>query len=129
MSNVLCWELKQNGRYCKNYRLKNKNKCNMHYEYNQTFLQLLFILSLVSITVYTTLYLDVDVNLYMKNVDLYMKNIDINLHVDNICKYIQTMFIQMYKIDKELIVVYFKMILYYTKAYTTVYYQYLKSYL
>ena len=30
MSLGLCWELKKNGLYCKNYRLKNKKKCRFH---------------------------------------------------------------------------------------------------
>jgi hypothetical protein len=31
MTKVLCWEERPNGRYCKNYRLTGKDKCNNHY--------------------------------------------------------------------------------------------------
>lgn len=31
MAKVLCWEECLDGRYCKNYRLKNKSKCYFHY--------------------------------------------------------------------------------------------------
>jgi hypothetical protein len=35
MAKILCWEEKFNGGYCKNYPLKNKNKCHMHHEYHE----------------------------------------------------------------------------------------------
>ena len=31
MSTELCWDTMSNGRYCKNYKLKSRNKCRMHY--------------------------------------------------------------------------------------------------
>lgn len=31
MAKVLCWEELSNGRYCKNYRLTDKNKCRNHF--------------------------------------------------------------------------------------------------
>lgn len=31
MKKMLCWEECLDGRYCKNYRLKNKSKCRLHY--------------------------------------------------------------------------------------------------
>jgi hypothetical protein len=32
MVKTLCWEEKDNGKYCKNYNIKHKDKCYIHYE-------------------------------------------------------------------------------------------------
>lgn len=51
---TLCWELKDDGKYCKNYNLKYQNKCAHHYKstLKYTFKYMLFILSMYVIIFY-----------------------------------------------------------------------------
>lgn len=49
MTTKLCWDVKSNGKYCKNYKLKNKDRCHTHYEHVSDYISLrfLFILTLM----------------------------------------------------------------------------------
>ena len=47
MATELCWEPKSDGRYCKNYRLRNKSKCHVHYEYVSDYFTLKFLVILM----------------------------------------------------------------------------------
>jgi cytochrome c oxidase subunit IV len=73
----LCWEEKNNGKYCKNYRLDNKTKCRHHNV--DSYLQTYLIVSFLFVTLSTASYYyysqnESDINLY-----IYMT-------INNICK-------------------------------------------
>ena len=66
MTKVLCWQEKDNGKYCKNYRLHNKNKCYVHYEHNNDlFLNLLTRFIVTCMLTYLTY------NIYIDNKDYF----------------------------------------------------------
>ena len=75
MTKVLCWQEKDNGKYCKNYLLHNKNKCYVHYEHNNDlFFNLLTRFIVTCMLTYFTYniyidnkdYFDVTFNIYAK---------------------------------------------------------------
>ena len=117
MSKVLCWELNQNGRYCKNYLLKNKTKCNVHSEDDEDDIKssnytLNFLRLLLFITVIYTVYINVS-------------NVDVDIDVDDVYKYMQAYFIQLYKIDKEIVLAHFGTVYYYINIYKKLLYTFL----
>jgi hypothetical protein len=86
MVKFLCWEEKYNGGYCKNYPLKNKNKCHVHYEYrDNTILLLGIVLSMIIISY-------ISHNYNVREIEIMLKEY----------------FIQLYKIDKNMINLYIK---------------------
>jgi hypothetical protein len=98
MTKELCWEEKYDGKYCKNYRLKYKNKCYVHYDYKENVyfsffksLMIMFILTYISYIVY------VDNNRYL-NTD------NIQIFFESLKEYL----IQLYKLDKNIILLYVK---------------------
>lgn len=91
MSTELCWETKSNGRYCKNYKLKHKNKCRMHYDNTAseyfTFKLVIILLFLLSFNGYI---------FYLENTEL----------VDEQLGILRESIFQLYKSDKNIIPVY-----------------------
>jgi hypothetical protein len=56
MAKVLCWEERSNGRYCKNYKLKGKNKCKNHYVSEVSMHQFLLFIMISYLTFISVLY-------------------------------------------------------------------------
>lgn len=109
MSKVLCWELNRNRRYCKNYLVKNKTKCNVHSDIKSSNYTLNFLRIVLLVSIIYTVY----INVIISNVD-----IDVN----DIYKYVQTYFIQLYKIDKEIVLAHFRTLYYYINIYINLLY-------
>lgn len=88
----LCWKEKNNGKYCKNYRLDNKTKCRHHNveNYLQTYLIVSFLfVSLTSVSYYYYSQNESDVNLYIyMTINSICKNI--NELGYNICSSLET---------------------------------------
>lgn len=85
MAKILCWEEKYNGGYCKNYPVKNKKKCQMHYEYKNNPMLLRLIMTIMTISVISYISYNSEIEIMLKNY-----------------------FLQLYKIDKNMIYVYIK---------------------
>lgn len=94
MAKILCLEKKYNGRYCKNYPVKNKNKCNLHYEYQDNTILLGLIMTIITIMTISTI--------------SYISYISHNYNVREIEIMLKAYFLQLYKIDKNMIFVYIK---------------------
>ena len=96
MAKILCWEEKYNGRYCKNYPLKNKKKCKVHYEYKDNTILLGLIMTIMVIitimTIMTSTVSYISYNYNSSEIEIMLKNY----------------FIQLYKLDKNIINVYVK---------------------
>lgn len=81
MANVLCWEEKYDGRYCKNYPLKNKKKCQMHQETQNVNSIVVLVLILVS-SMYILNYVNsntTDAEIILKEYLLKLYKIDKNM--------------------------------------------------
>lgn len=52
---ALCWELKNNNQYCKNYKLKNHSKCSRHLKVHSKstiYVTFITLFTLITLTVY-----------------------------------------------------------------------------
>lgn len=76
----LCWEEKNNGKFCKNYRLDGKTKCR-HHNVNYFYLHMYLVISFLIITLTTVYYYytlnESEVNLYIyMTINNFCKNIN-----------------------------------------------------
>ena len=104
----LCWNIKTNGRYCKNYKLKNDSACYMHTT-NQSFkenesLSLIYKMFLMLLCV-SSLFV------YKQNEELI--NQWASLMLDSLKEYL----IQLYKTDKNMYYIYLRACSIHLRAY------------
>lgn len=102
MAKMLCWEEKDNGKYCKNYRLKHKDKCYVHYEYDEDDIYLYFLTRFICTILLTCL----SYNVYMDNKEYFDSNFLEDLHIvlENMKHYL----LQLYKVDKNVLIIHVK---------------------
>lgn len=94
MTMELCWEVKQNGKFCKNYTLTHKDKCHVHYDYSQDqrcVVYKFFILFMFSVFTYM---------MYVENKDFMDDKVNLTMNVFR--EYI----LQLYKNDKNTLYIY-----------------------
>jgi hypothetical protein len=92
MAKILCWEEKDNGGYCKNYPLKNKNKCHVHHEYQENIMVQVLVLGMVLSIIIIS----------------YTSYTSYNYNTSDIEIMLKEYLLQLYKIDKNMINVYIK---------------------
>lgn len=102
MAKILCWEEKPDGRYCKNYRLKSKNKCHSHHVPDDIYLNVLT--KLVFIMVIGYIYID-----NKEHFDSYYQN-DFQKDFDIVYNTFKEYLFQLTKIDKNTTIFYMKSI-------------------
>lgn len=91
MATELCWEPRENGRYCKNYKMTNKDKCYVHYEHACGCFNYLAFRFLILLALSLSSYM-----FYMEHTEL------VNEQINALREYI----LQLYKNDKNMIHVY-----------------------